>query len=54
MIDTAQMIAHVPIRMSGNPDQGMDLDVLALFGHKIYAPGSPGVVIARRSLFSGV
>jgi selenocysteine lyase/cysteine desulfurase len=40
--------------MSGNADPDMDLDVLAFSGHKIYAPGSPGVVVARRSLFSGV
>jgi selenocysteine lyase/cysteine desulfurase len=54
VVDAAQMIAHVPIRMSGNADPDMDLDVLAFSGHKIYAPGSPGVVVARRSLFSGV
>ncbi|MGH9438400.1 MAG: aminotransferase class V-fold PLP-dependent enzyme [Terriglobia bacterium] len=54
VVDAAQMIAHVPIRMSDNADRDMDLDVLAFSGHKIYAPGSPGVVVARRSLFSGV
>lgn len=54
VVDAAQMVAHVPIQASGNPDPGMDLDVLAFSGHKIYAPGSPGVVVARRSLFSNV
>lgn len=54
VVDAAQMLAHVPIRVSGNPDPGTDLDVLAFSGHKIYAPGSPGVVVARRSLFSDV
>jgi selenocysteine lyase/cysteine desulfurase len=30
------------------------IDVLCLSGHKIYAPGSPGVIIAREDLFSGL
>ena len=54
VVDAAQMAAHVPIRMSGNTDASMNLDVLAFSGHKVYAPGSPGVVVARRSLFSDV
>jgi selenocysteine lyase/cysteine desulfurase len=40
--------------MSGNADPAHDLDVLVFSGHKIYAPGSPGVVVARKELFSGV
>lgn len=33
--------------------RGHDLDVVVFSGHKIYAPGSPGVVVARRELFEG-
>ena len=35
-------------------DATHDIDVLVFSGHKIYAPGSPGVVVARKELFSGV
>ena len=54
VVDAAQMIAHMPVQMSGNADPAHDLDVLVFSGHKIYAPGSPGVVVARKELFSGV
>ena len=54
VVDAAQMVAHLPIRMSGNADAGHDIDVVVFSGHKIYAPGSPGVVVARKELFSGI
>ncbi len=54
VIDAAQMAAHLPIRMSGHADASRDLDVVVFSGHKVYAPGSPGVVVARQSLFAGV
>jgi selenocysteine lyase/cysteine desulfurase len=43
------MIAHTPVNM----DEA-DLDVLVFSGHKIYAPGSPGVVIAKKSLLNKI
>ena len=54
LVDAAQMIAHMPIQMSGNTNPAHDIDVLVFSGHKIYAPGSPGVVVARKELFSKV
>jgi cysteine desulfurase / selenocysteine lyase len=48
------MAAHQPIRMSGNSDPRRDLDVLCFSGHKVYAPGSPGVVVTRQDLFAGI
>jgi selenocysteine lyase/cysteine desulfurase len=48
------MAAHLPIQMSGNDNPAHDLDVVIFSGHKIYAPGSPGVVVARKDLFEGV
>lgn len=54
VVDAAQMAAHLPIRMSGHADASQDLDVVVFSGHKVYAPGSPGVVVARQSLFAGV
>lgn len=52
VVDAAQMAAHVPIRISGHADSADALDVLVFSGHKVYAPGSPGVVVARRELFA--
>lgn len=49
VVDAAQMAAHVPIAMTRD-----DLDILAFSGHKIYAPGSPGVVVARQDVFTGI
>lgn len=53
VVDGAQMAAHVPVRMSGHCDPMRNLDVFVFSGHKTYAPGSPGVVVARRELFRG-
>ena len=54
VVDAAQMAAHVPIHMSGHADPEMDVDALIFSGHKTYAPGSPGVVIARKDLISKI
>ena len=54
VVDAAQMAAHVPIHMSGHTDSAMDVDALIFSGHKTYAPGSPGVVIARKDLISKI
>lgn len=54
IVDAAQMAAHVPIQMSGHDDPALDIDALVISGHKTYAPGSPGVVVARKSLLSGI
>ncbi|MDZ7268506.1 MAG: aminotransferase class V-fold PLP-dependent enzyme [candidate division KSB1 bacterium] len=54
VVDAAQMTAHVPIQMSGHDNPARDLDVLVFSGHKIYAPGSPGVVVTRQELFAGL
>jgi selenocysteine lyase/cysteine desulfurase len=53
VVDAAQSAAHVPLSVQG---QGQDeaLDVLCMSGHKLYAPGSPGVIVARKALFEGL
>ncbi len=51
VVDGAQMVAHLPVQMSGHADPSRNLDVLVFSGHKIYAPGSPGAVVARSELF---
>jgi len=54
VVDAAQMAAHVPIHIGGHTDPDMDVDALIFSGHKTYAPGSPGVVIARKDLISNI
>lgn len=54
VVDAAQMVAHAPLSVSGDSDPARDLDVVVFSGHKVYAPGSPGVVVARRDLFAAV
>ena len=54
LIDGAQMAAHMPIQMSGHSNTMRNIDMLAMSGHKIYAPSSPGVVITRKTLFRGI
>ena len=49
LVDASQMIAHTPVSM----DQA-DIDVLVFSGHKIYAPGSPGAVIAKKSVLNAI
>lgn len=41
-VDAAQLAPHVPIDMDG-----LDIDHLALSGHKLYAPFGAGVLVAR-------
>jgi selenocysteine lyase/cysteine desulfurase len=49
LVDASQAIAHLPVRMA---DLGWP-DALVFSGHKAYAPGSPGVLVVRRSLLDG-
>ncbi|MFC1665533.1 aminotransferase class V-fold PLP-dependent enzyme [Pseudomonadota bacterium] len=51
VVDAAHMGAHVPIQVSVPSDTNSNIDVLVLSGHKMYAPGSPGVVVTRKDLF---
>lgn len=52
LVDGAQMAGHATIRMSGHDDPARNIDMLAMSGHKLYAPMSPGVVITRLDLFN--
>ena len=49
IVDASQMIAHAPVSMND-----ADIDVLVFSGHKIYAPGSPGAVIAKNSVLNQI
>jgi len=53
VVDAAQSAAHMPFSVQGRGDDEA-IDVLCMSGHKIYAPGSPGVIVARKALFDGL
>ncbi len=48
VVDGSQLVMHAPVCM----DDGIDF--LAFSGHKVYAPGSPGVIVGRRDILSGL
>lgn len=50
LLDVAQALPHVPLSLRALESVG-GVDAIAFSGHKMYAPGSPGVLIARKSLF---
>ena len=45
LVDGAQMVAHMPVYLEQD-----DIDLFVFSGHKIYAPGSPGVLVGKQSL----
>lgn len=49
LVDAAQMVAHMPIELS-RKDSEEDIDFLVFSGHKVYAPASPGVLVAKKAL----
>lgn len=57
VVDAAQAAPHIPVYAVGDagpPARGMDaVDLLAISGHKFFAPGSPGVLFGARGLFAG-
>ena len=52
LVDASQIIAHAPVSMYSDALDDADIDVLIFSGHKIYAPGSPGVVVAKTCLLN--
>ena len=53
VVDASQALAHAPMHISdtGSPERALDAVVFS--GHKLYAPGSPGVAVVRRALLDG-
>lgn len=48
VVDAAQAVPHLPLQMTP------DMDFVAFSGHKLYSPGSPGVLIGPCSAFQGL
>ena len=53
IVDASQALAHAPLPISDTGAPERQLDALVFSGHKLYAPGSPGVAVVRRSLLDG-
>ena len=51
VIDAAQAAPHVSIAMHPPDDAAAALDHVIISGHKLYAPGSRGVLVGRREVF---
>ena len=50
VVDASQYLAHASLTLSDTGARERELDALVFSGHKLYAPGSPGVAVARRAL----
>lgn len=53
VVDASQHLAHAPLPISDTGALERELDAVAFSGHKLYAPGSPGGAIVRRTLLEG-
>jgi len=53
LVDASQAIAHAPLALSDTGAPQRTLDAVVFSGHKLYAPGSPGVAVVRRALLEG-
>lgn len=53
VVDASQALAHALLPISDTGAAERELDVVAFSGHKLYAPGAPGVAVARRTLLEG-
>ncbi len=53
VVDGAQLVAHAPVQVCNPARPEGELDFLVFSGHKVYAPGAPGVVVGRRDLLAG-
>lgn len=54
VVDAAQALAHAPLAISDTGAPERELDAVVFSGHKLYAPGAPGVAVVRRSLLEAV
>jgi len=53
VVDASQYLAHAPLGLSDTGAPERELDAVVFSGHKLYAPGSPGVAVVRRTLLEG-
>ena len=49
IVDGAQLVAHSPVEIK-QLDENRSIDFFVFSGHKVYTPGSPGVLIAKNEI----
>jgi selenocysteine lyase/cysteine desulfurase len=54
LVDGAQAVAHLPVKLGGHSDPRRDIDAFVFSGHKTYVPGSPGVVVCRKEILQAI
>jgi cysteine desulfurase / selenocysteine lyase len=54
VVDGSQIAAHRALTVGGSGGCAYDLDAFVFSGHKVYAPGSPGVLLIRKDLLAGL
>ncbi|PIF43906.1 selenocysteine lyase/cysteine desulfurase [Chryseobacterium sp. 52] len=52
IVDGAQLVAHVPVSLMREEDPFSNIDFFVFSGHKIYTPGSPGVLIGKKEILA--
>ena len=50
VVDASQSLAHLLLPLSDTGSSDRELDAVVFSGHKLYAPGSPGAAVTRRTL----
>ena len=50
VVDASQALAHASLPLSDTGATARELDAMVFSGHKLYAPGAPGVAVVRRAL----
>lgn len=54
VVDGSQLAAHEAVNVGRNANPAENIDVFVFSGHKVYAPGSPGVLVARKELLQAL
>lgn len=52
VVDASQLIGHAPFKTCEPNHPERDIDFVVFSGHKVYAPGSPGVIVGLRSVLA--
>jgi cysteine desulfurase / selenocysteine lyase len=52
VVDASQLVGHAPFKTCEPNHPESDIDFVVFSGHKVYAPGSPGVIVGLRSVLT--
>ncbi|MCT2563600.1 aminotransferase class V-fold PLP-dependent enzyme [Chryseobacterium herbae] len=52
IVDGAQLVAHASVSLVNKEDPLSSVDFFVFSGHKIYTPGSPGVLIGKKEILA--